>query len=480
MNNKRYVQLVLNKVVNVITNPNFDTDTAWSKGTGWTIANGKATHAAGTGSNLSQSIATFISQAGITYNTKFVVTDCTAGSVYIQISGGGGGTGTSRTANGTYIQDISAGATVVGSLYFVASADFNGSISSVYANLTTNEILNVDARNGVIANKYSGNTTTEIIPEASSVFNTDGTAYWVSVRGTLTWNPLGYATYTSTDGSVGGGNYLVKSSPLTVGKRYRVNIMAKSNTSTQTLTGFLGVIGGTLIIFDKALSSSWQLLSAEAVCAGDGQIRIFSGTLPLGETIDIKLLSVKEVIPSITNTAVTVQKAGGISAMDFNGSGARLDMGSYDTLIGDLTLITWINPKNALTGITAPRILDNGKMLWYLQSTFPSSVNFTSNDSTFLSSASNILPSGAWSLIVITRTSTGITNFYVNTALSGTADRTSGTPVAGTSNITIGTTPGGTDQRLHGQISQLRIINGILSTAEISNLYEAERRWFVV
>ena len=39
-----------------MTNGGFDTDTAWTKGTGWTIGSGVATHATGASSNISQSI----------------------------------------------------------------------------------------------------------------------------------------------------------------------------------------------------------------------------------------------------------------------------------------------------------------------------------------------------------------------------------------------------------------------------------------
>lgn len=38
----------------LVTNGTFDTDSDWTKGTGWTIGGGEATHAAGTGSDLTQ------------------------------------------------------------------------------------------------------------------------------------------------------------------------------------------------------------------------------------------------------------------------------------------------------------------------------------------------------------------------------------------------------------------------------------------
>jgi len=43
---------------NLLTNPGFAADTDWTKGTGWTIGSGQATHAAGTSSILQQAVAT--------------------------------------------------------------------------------------------------------------------------------------------------------------------------------------------------------------------------------------------------------------------------------------------------------------------------------------------------------------------------------------------------------------------------------------
>ena len=49
-------QLVRMDFGNLVTNGGFDTDTDWTKGTGWTIAAGVATHAAGTAAYLQQNV----------------------------------------------------------------------------------------------------------------------------------------------------------------------------------------------------------------------------------------------------------------------------------------------------------------------------------------------------------------------------------------------------------------------------------------
>ncbi len=67
-----------------VVNGTFDTDTAWSKGTGWSIANGTASHIGGTASYLSQSILNPNTQ----YKVKIKVSQA-SGNNFVQIYMGG-------------------------------------------------------------------------------------------------------------------------------------------------------------------------------------------------------------------------------------------------------------------------------------------------------------------------------------------------------------------------------------------------------
>ena len=68
----------------LVVNGTFDTDTAWSKGAGWSIANGTASHIGGTASYLSQSILNPNTQ----YKVKIKVSQA-SGSNFVQIYMGG-------------------------------------------------------------------------------------------------------------------------------------------------------------------------------------------------------------------------------------------------------------------------------------------------------------------------------------------------------------------------------------------------------
>lgn len=113
----------------VTANGGFDTDTSWTKGTGWTISGGKAS-SDGTQSavsDLSQTVATLTNAESCAIT--FTVSGYVSGSVTPIL---GGTAGTARTANGNYYEIIVTGATTDFSIR--ASDDFVGSIDNVKIN----------------------------------------------------------------------------------------------------------------------------------------------------------------------------------------------------------------------------------------------------------------------------------------------------------------------------------------------------------
>lgn len=114
----------LNLGAELVTNGDFATDTIWTKGTGWTIAAGVATHAAGSASDLSQAVA--ITQ-DVYYRLEFDVTGRTAGSVTPKV---GDTSGTAISADASDIKEsIRSGAGT--DVTFSATSDFDGSIDNV-------------------------------------------------------------------------------------------------------------------------------------------------------------------------------------------------------------------------------------------------------------------------------------------------------------------------------------------------------------
>ena len=107
-----------------VTNGTFDTDSDWSKGTGWTIENGQAVGLNATG-NLSQSIS-FTN--GKTYKITFEVSNYTSGQVRLQTNEQNS---VVVSANGIYTEYLTM--TTDSSLIFngIDGNPFNGSIDNI-------------------------------------------------------------------------------------------------------------------------------------------------------------------------------------------------------------------------------------------------------------------------------------------------------------------------------------------------------------
>jgi hypothetical protein len=110
----------------LVTNGTFASDTVWTKGGGWTISGGTANHTASAG-NLSQSI-TFV--VGATYRVTWTISGYSAGIFLARLSGGTNVSGSNRTSNGTYSDDLVA---VSGNntLNIVGNSDAVGSVDNV-------------------------------------------------------------------------------------------------------------------------------------------------------------------------------------------------------------------------------------------------------------------------------------------------------------------------------------------------------------
>jgi hypothetical protein len=94
----------------LVTNGAYASDESWGKGVGWTIANGVASHASGTQSELTQAVTLV---AGATYELTYTVSGRTGGTITPRLTGGttvSGTTvsGTFRQANGTFTDTLTA------------------------------------------------------------------------------------------------------------------------------------------------------------------------------------------------------------------------------------------------------------------------------------------------------------------------------------------------------------------------------------
>jgi hypothetical protein len=119
--------LLLSRRRNLVTNGGFDTDTNWTKNTGWTIAGGEAV-ATGVafGDAVFQVLPTTI---GRTYEVTFTVSGIVSGSCYATLFGGVFGPYVS--ANGTYTVRLTRAFATGHAGIAAGPAGFTGNIDNV-------------------------------------------------------------------------------------------------------------------------------------------------------------------------------------------------------------------------------------------------------------------------------------------------------------------------------------------------------------
>jgi hypothetical protein len=183
-----------------------------------------------------------------------------------------------------------------------------------------------------------------------------------------------------------------------------------------------------------------------------------------------------ELVPEVVLTDMEVAKEGSIYTPRFNGSTSKVDCGSYDPLVGDITVLGWVR-ANSFGESNLGRILFNGQLILRGNSS-GSRFFFTSNaEVNSAMAAVNSFVTREYLLITIVRTAEGTANIYINGELSGSADQDSGTPAAGTQDIHIGNNHI-SSTTWDGDIPETIILSGLLTPTEISQYYSSTKARF--
>jgi len=157
-----YVNYVLGTELTALqTNGTFASDTAWTKGIGWTIAAGVASSdgTQSANSDLSQTPTKIVENQW--YYVTFTVTAYTAGNVRVVI--GNGTAGTNRNSAATFAEYIQAGSGT--DLVVRADLDFVGSID----NLTVIPAAKVPAVNDLTGQASELNPTVRDLTKVSAI-----------------------------------------------------------------------------------------------------------------------------------------------------------------------------------------------------------------------------------------------------------------------------------------------------------------------
>ena len=247
----------------LVTNGDFSTDSNWTKGTGWSISNGKAV-----GSNSSSSLYQATGSnytSGKTYKIVFTVSDYVSGSVRPEITNVAGDY---VTSNGTFTQYIVATSSGIGEE--LKGASFNGSIDNVSVVEVTGDRarLNYEIEGGLVNTKPS----LLLEPQSTNSFpnSEDYTVFTSASAGTGT-NPIITSNYSiSPDGTKnadriqfnrGSGtsgadtSYITKSLSLgTIDATLSIYLKTNDGTTKDVTLR----LGAALFDYDVTVTSEWQ------------------------------------------------------------------------------------------------------------------------------------------------------------------------------------------------------------------------------
>jgi hypothetical protein len=172
-------------------------------------------------------------------------------------------------------------------------------------------------------------------------------------------------------------------------------------------------------------------------------------------------------VGTLTNGPTWTTGKVGSGALSFDGSNDVLMLNSVNFNTGDLTFSAWIYRT---TGGNA-----NG---WVMGSTgqefAADNVNrricFTSNNATYLCTASNTLNLNAWQHVAVVRTLSGAATIYINGTQVATG--ATGAPIASAS-WAIGNYPSaaGNVRPFAGKIDDVRVYSRLVTSSEISTMY---------
>lgn len=147
------------------TNGTFDTDASWTKGTGWTIdaADNNAAVCSGSQSSDSDLEQAVTGTNGRVYEVKFTITNYTAGTLTPRVKDG---TGTAVSANGTFVQYVTASSG--SNVQMRANSSFAGTLDTISVKEITKTYTAAHLPNTVIQANTNSNS------QHAGEYTTDG------------------------------------------------------------------------------------------------------------------------------------------------------------------------------------------------------------------------------------------------------------------------------------------------------------------
>lgn len=225
---------------NVVLNPTPTSAASWNLGAGWAFGANSFDHTPGNTASINQNIPI---TPGKTYRITFETFNQTAGTIAINL---GGTTGTARSANGIYVQDLACG--TVGNISFAPSTLYDGSIRNI----------SVQQVSEPASASFSG---ANLLANRDGDMELQGRFYWSNSDATLTkvnaFPPL--TGQMLRIARISANNPFAFQLILTVGKTYYGNSMARGDGNAVPAI-YLGSSGSAKIGTSSSLLQKLELL----------------------------------------------------------------------------------------------------------------------------------------------------------------------------------------------------------------------------
>jgi hypothetical protein len=356
------------------------------------------------------------------------------------------------------------------------STRFNSSIPTAIAYSQGAGVLN-GTSSYLLANKSLNGVYTLRITLKSLTINPSATKFFCDFR-----NPTNTGT-----GYLTVNNVTITSSS---GTNYVDGVPSSTVSAT---TKEIVISGITIKSYALVFGTRYNIDASYFLPCSIDQIEIFRGTLSASEISNMYLgvhhkdLTLTPLIDfnstagqikdfrgnTITNTATTIKRAGSIWSASFDGSTSKLDFGNIDNLTGDITICGWVKARGYGES-NIGRIISNGKLI-LRTSVGNKNIQLFSDGGTASESSINSILVNKFYFIAITRTASGVTNFYIGdykTAprIDNNPNQSSGTPASGTTNIYLGNNDA-SSTTFNGLMPQIRIYKSILTLQQTVQLW---------
>ncbi len=259
---------------------------------------------------------------------------------------------------------------------------------------------------------------------------------------------------------------------------YLMSRAGTSNFSNGSLDDFRiytrGLTANEILQLYRAGSAKLGVSPASHISALDSSIRAyytFDGRDMTKKIIDRSPSNNNAFfLPGSSGNVATTTTAGKLGqALTFDGVDDLATTTSDFLGTNAVSITAWMK-MSTLGGGAAGRILGNNQTIFRLSA--PNTLTFSSDGgATIANSASAAFATSTWVFVAVTRTSSGTANLYVNGALSGTANQSSGTPANG-GYVVMGASPTGGNP-FNGSLDDVRVYNRALAAGDITQLYRA-------